>query len=376
MKTRVISFYEQFHCLANQCPHTCCNGWMIPVDEATAECYEKMPGLRGRRMRFFLKRGERTVLRRVLGRCPYENSDHLCQHQCNGELELMPLVCRVYPRHGVSYGAVEEVTFEASCPVIADLLVKQRERLSFQEFTGTVEPVWVMENEDPKFLEFLLQDRERILDFLWKKERPLHEQMQAIYAYARQENDWISRNRMEHLAETKLSYDPIEQGDYYIRRPGGYAFFSIATMDHMLLNYVNYGGLWLRNPKLYDLIRRYNRCFRKMEVSRADVFFHERVEAMLREQPDLEDKYRSYLSYNLQQLYPQAYENYFVLRQVLLALLYTQFLMLFDVLDYEKLGHVSDATRQRDVLMLMEIGTRHNPKMTENLFWVIRKEFL
>ena len=136
------------------------------------------------------------------------------------------------------------------------------------------------------------------------------------------------------------------------------------------------GNLLLRSPKLYRLIRRYDQTFRKMNVREADVFFHEKILEMLATDPTLEDKYRSYYSYNLQQLYLQAYETYFVLRQTLLATLYTQLLILFDLLDYLENGRVSDEERQSEVLMLLEIGCRHNPKMTENLFWVIRNDFL
>ncbi|MCR4998424.1 MAG: flagellin lysine-N-methylase [Lachnospiraceae bacterium] len=372
----MISFYEQFHCLAGACPHSCCRGWMIPVDGDTLSRYDAVPGVRGRRLRHHIKRGETSVIRPVMFRCPFENSDHLCQHQVNGEEYLMPVVCRVYPRHSVLYGDYEEVTFEGSCPVVANLLVQQRQRLSFHEVDQKIPPVWTMENEDTSFLQFLLSDREEILDFLWRKERPLHEQMQAVYAYARQENDWISRNRMEELDGVRLSYKPGEQGDYYIQRAGGYAFYRIQTMDRILLEHVDYGNLVLRNPKLYRLIRQYDKRFRRLTVTDADVFFHQSVERMFRENPTLEDKYRAYLSYNIQQLYPQAYETYFVLRQVLLAIFYTQLLLLFDLMDYLELGHVASEARQAEVLMLMEIGTRHNPKMTENLFWVIRKEFL
>ena len=174
----------------------------------------------------------------------------------------MPVVCRVYPRHSVNYGLFTEVTFEASCPVIARYLVEHPGRYSFHEVRQEIPPVWTMENEDASFLDFLLQDRETILDFLWAKERPLSEQMQAIYAYARHENDWISRNRMEELEHVHLTYDAAKQGDYAITRRGPYAFFRIRTIDRMLLEHVDYGNLVIRNPKLYRLIRRYDKVFR------------------------------------------------------------------------------------------------------------------
>ena len=36
MLIRVPDYFENFHCLAGACPHSCCIGWEVVVDDGTA----------------------------------------------------------------------------------------------------------------------------------------------------------------------------------------------------------------------------------------------------------------------------------------------------------------------------------------------------
>ena len=96
----------------------------------------------------------------------------------------------------------------------------------------------------------------------------------------------------------------------------------------------------------------------------------------MEEAPEYEEKYRSYFSYLIQQLYPMAYENYFMLRQLLFAILYVQLLMMFDLMDHLATGRVADKDRQAEILLMTEKALRHNQSLTDNLLTVIRQEFL
>ena len=35
-------YYKKFHCLAGECPDTCCIGWEITVDRETEKTYQKL----------------------------------------------------------------------------------------------------------------------------------------------------------------------------------------------------------------------------------------------------------------------------------------------------------------------------------------------
>ena len=44
-------FYDDFHCLASSCRHSCCVGWEIDVDEDTLQYYQRIPGELGDELR-------------------------------------------------------------------------------------------------------------------------------------------------------------------------------------------------------------------------------------------------------------------------------------------------------------------------------------
>ena len=44
MRVTVPDFYEDFRCLAGDCPHTCCEKWEVVIDEDSAALYETVPG--------------------------------------------------------------------------------------------------------------------------------------------------------------------------------------------------------------------------------------------------------------------------------------------------------------------------------------------
>ena len=375
-KTYVISLYPHFHCYGGDCPHSCCKGWSIPVDEGTMQRYRTMPGAYGRALRFHVwhLRGM-DLIQKQLGRCPHWNSDHLCQFQVNGEPELMPLICRVYPRDAVRSDVETEVTMELSCISMARTFLEHPGRLYFIPTEDVIESTWEMDNNEPDFYAYLKQDRERMLDYLWDGGRELRCVWQSLYAYVYQVHDLIVRDRVEEAKAVVLSDRVEDMGIYYLNREPTYSFFSIQTIDRMILDQIDYGNLKWRERAFYRLIQSYRRRFSDLYVDEAERFFDEQAVRLI--EAGYGEKYRSYFSYCMQELYLKAYETYHVLRQFLFAVLYVQLLMLFDMVDYlDRGGQIADIDRQSEILMLCEQGIRHNPQLTKNLLAIIREEFL
>ena len=44
MILKVPSYYEKFHCIADQCKDNCCYGWEIDIDEGTMDYYRSLGG--------------------------------------------------------------------------------------------------------------------------------------------------------------------------------------------------------------------------------------------------------------------------------------------------------------------------------------------
>lgn len=49
-------YYERFRCIGGACPDTCCAGWEVDVDEASAMYYQGIKGAFGDRLRKALKK--------------------------------------------------------------------------------------------------------------------------------------------------------------------------------------------------------------------------------------------------------------------------------------------------------------------------------
>ena len=50
MKTHIPDYFDQFRCLAGDCPDTCCAGWEIVVDDASADRFRAMEDAMGKRL--------------------------------------------------------------------------------------------------------------------------------------------------------------------------------------------------------------------------------------------------------------------------------------------------------------------------------------
>ncbi len=402
---QVLEIYKKFHCLGPECPQSCCKGWQIPVEDETFRAYATLDGIYGRHVRSNISRsGDLHYIKKQLGRCPFLNSDRHCQFQDNGDTGLMPIVCRLYPRESLGFKDLIRVTFTLSCPAAAKLLIENPGRLSFVEADHPIEVLWEMSNDEPDYLRLLLAESEKLLDYFWNGAEAAsescvhvatrfselrwthdHEQpdlsmaaaWQDMYAHVYAVHTAIISQRFDDIAAIPLTSDKSLQGKYALLREGTFAFFPIKTIDRMILEVIDYGSMFIRQHEMYRLIKLYTKRYSKMLVREADKYFDEHIKKLVRIHPEYMVKYRSYFSYNIEQLLPVAYENYHILRQYLFAVLYTELYMIFDLLDYEDHGETPpDIDRQAYVMALCEHAIRHNPSLTENLLRVIRQEFL
>ena len=74
MILKVPSYYEKFHCIADQCKDNCCYGWEIDIDEGTMDYYRSLGGELGKEITSHIREGEEnTMIMREDGYCPFLN---------------------------------------------------------------------------------------------------------------------------------------------------------------------------------------------------------------------------------------------------------------------------------------------------------------
>lgn len=128
MKLVVPRYYADFKCGGGSCSDNCCIGWEIDIDEVTSEKYFALETPLGERIRkntaidegicHFVMRGER---------CPFLNSENLCDIICEMGDGALCDICREHPRYytvldDTVYGGVGLSCEEAARLILTDSL--------------------------------------------------------------------------------------------------------------------------------------------------------------------------------------------------------------------------------------------------------------
>ncbi len=176
MRTIEPSFYQEFRCIADQCPITCCREWKITVDDKTRKNWKKKSdaglgigaddgldteadagldtkadaglntevydglgtgtdaGLNTgtdaektevkRRLSSYLykKEGQSVILLNHQGNCPFLNDRKLCKLVLKWGDAVLSDTCRTFPRQTHEFDNCREYALVACCPAVIDLL--------------------------------------------------------------------------------------------------------------------------------------------------------------------------------------------------------------------------------------------------------------
>ena len=194
MELHTPSYVSQFHCLAGDCPHTCCAWWQVPVDEATLRRLKTLPGPLGERARRALTADEEgePCLALTGGYCPLLTEECLCALQLQEGEGALPAICRQHPRFSYDYGPVREEGLCASCPEAARLILAE-------DFTLTVTQLPEGEGEEANELLFpMLKARQVALDLL-RGEEPLARRLQALLLFGNEVQNALDEGDMGAL---------------------------------------------------------------------------------------------------------------------------------------------------------------------------------
>lgn len=187
-------YYKKFHCLAGECPDTCCIGWEITVDRETEKTYQKLRKGKSE----LAERLRRSVRRRLIipdgDRCPFLAGDGLCDLCREYGEAAMTRTCRRYPRHVEDFGDIHEVELLCSCPEAARLILSEDFRLitrNMPERKGNTDGI------DEERLALWFSVREQVFAMAGDRRMPLWARMRRILAFC---HDVQGRLRREDTA--------------------------------------------------------------------------------------------------------------------------------------------------------------------------------
>ncbi len=189
MLTRVPDYFDQFQCLAGDCPDTCCGLWEIVVDEEAKARYLSAEGALGQQIKAALTTmdGE-DCMALVDGKCPLLTAEGLCPIVMEKGNDFLSTTCREHPRFTEVYGGLRETALALSCPKAADLLLDRREPLTFVTTADDRPPE--PNDLDPDLFRVLLASREVAFAMAQDRDCSLSDRLALLLCFA----DRIDRN--------------------------------------------------------------------------------------------------------------------------------------------------------------------------------------
>lgn len=194
MKYTVPDYYQDFECIAGECPATCCAGWQIVIDERSLKRYKNYKGSFGSRLANSIDWEEGTFLQ-YNGRCAFLDENNLCDIYTEAGPHMFCRTCRNYPRHIEEFENEREISLSLSCPVAAEMILGRKEKVRFISAEKECQ-----EEEDEEFDFFLysaLQDcRSVMIDILQDRDEPISFRMAKVLALAHDVQNRIDARRI------------------------------------------------------------------------------------------------------------------------------------------------------------------------------------
>lgn len=217
-------YYDEFKCVADKCPDTCCAGWQIVIDDDTLVKYEEYIQeateaqseggndiSKDNEFALYLSKSvdwEEGCFLQHGRRCAMLNDQNLCDLiSAKGEGYLCH-TCDRYPRHIEEFDGVREYSLSLSCPVAADMMLKMKEQTKFVVQEDDQPDPLEDEFEDFDFMLFTqLEDaREVIFYILQNRNLPIVERMAILMEMARDMQDCLDEDRLFEMQDVVDEY--------------------------------------------------------------------------------------------------------------------------------------------------------------------------
>lgn len=164
-------YYKDFHCLAGDCPDTCCAGWQIMIDQKSLAKYKNTKGGFGNRLKNSIDWKDGSFLQ-YDGRCAFLNEDNLCDLYLEGGSDYFCKTCKNYPRHIEEFEGIRELSLSLSCPEAARILLSRQEPVHFLEKENAKEESY--DDFDYLFFTQLSDTRKVLFSLLTNRGLPIH----------------------------------------------------------------------------------------------------------------------------------------------------------------------------------------------------------
>ncbi len=177
MKLFAPDYYKDFYCIADLCRHNCCIGWEIDIDEKSLETYKQIQGSFGERLDDSISVGSGTA-HFTLGqndRCPFLNSNNLCDIILELGEDKLCNICTDHPRFRNFFSARTEIGLGLCCEAAGRLILSKKEKTLIVEI-GYDDEIELICDDEQDFYIF----RQHIIDILQNRTKSIKERIQEL----------------------------------------------------------------------------------------------------------------------------------------------------------------------------------------------------
>ena len=184
MKHSYPTYYNEFRCIAADCPDSCCQGWDVVIDSDTEAYYNTVPSSIGKKLREMIYTdpdGDSVFHLAEEKKCPFWGEDKLCDIYRELGEEHLCATCRHFPRITMDYTTFTEHTLALACPEAARLILTADN--AYREFDAT--EFEECEDYSAQIMRLLLKTRSQAAKLL-QTDQPLKQRFEKLLRLAQE----------------------------------------------------------------------------------------------------------------------------------------------------------------------------------------------
>ena len=251
----IPNYFQNFHCLAQDCRDSCCINWAITFDKKDYLRLRRLdaPDELKERLQTYVVRNKKGNhdgsmyakfdLESNNGRCPFLDEAGLCSIQKACGHEALPEVCTSYPRR-VFYTLAKEHTLSPSCEGVLEQLWNLPDGIDFVEEPLPKADWWdVKISTKDNLLLFFAPIRALCIDILQNRSMPLSHRMLylGIVLQRLQNEDW-NRLNVDEWVDQQL--DLLESAQITSDIPSNLDMFLVHNLK--VLSRTDKGQVWIQ----------------------------------------------------------------------------------------------------------------------------------
>ncbi len=331
MKAYKSVYYDEFVCLADQCPATCCKGWRIPLDDAALLRYRNEKGALGLALHTAVKTPDISCFSKHSRRCPFLTSQGLCYLQLKKGHDYLPEVCRDFPRSELRCLDRVEYHLVFSCVGAAERFIKEHGKtgMTDAEISGEEAPEPYGNNDDAAYLSEVLADREQWIRILRgaKDAAGLNEALGSILSATAERQDRLLRS----ANPVSLTEENGDIPDHKSKEKQSSCFpLPITVLNDFLSTCFFEENLRRTSPYLYRLCRLYYKHFDRLSEEQGQALLNRMAKEHLDD--ELSSLCADYMITLLYRNYMMCFEDYCPHRHVVTDLAAVNLFVLFALL--------------------------------------------